>query len=271
MPRRTRLESGMAAAERLISNTVVAIEPVRGEPDLRAIHFGKPVAPVDLDAGDLLEFVIQEYVSIHFRRLGFTAIKGPFGKGPDFRVCRGGKWAPAEVERSWRHYLQHGHHQQASFANTQYLIVLAAEVPPARAPGRLPETVIHIDLPHFAAWLNAARTKSQPGERLSAKLAFLAHAMHGHWLGLCPDTDRDMATCPDCTSCAYFEMNFHAIAVDYLATHLDKGAKSPDKLFDLSSVKEQELRDFVESRTPQAIGLAQLTVKRKAVARSRRG
>ncbi|MBX3316388.1 MAG: hypothetical protein KF902_05935 [Phycisphaeraceae bacterium] len=270
MPNRTKLESGLAAVEQLISSSIVAIEPVRGEPDLRAIHFGQPVAANDLDAGDLLESLIQEYVSVHFRRLGFTAIQGPFGRGPDFRVRHGGKWALAEVERSWRHYFQHEHHRQASFAETRYLIVLAADLPPARTPGKLPETVIHIDLPHFVEWLNETRTKGQPAERLNAKVVFLAHAMHGHWLGLCPDTERDMATCPDCTSCAYFEMNFHALAIDYLASHLDRGAKSSDELFDLSAVKESDLRTFVESRTPQAISLAQLTVKRRPVATQRR-
>jgi hypothetical protein len=260
MPTKTRLESGLAAVERLVSNSVVAIEPVRGEPELTTIRFGKPIAAGDLNAGDLLESLIQEYVSVNFRRLGFTDIKGPFGKGPDFRVRCRGKWALAEVERSWRQYFQHGHHQQASFADTRYLIVLAGEAPPTNTPGRLPETIIHIDLPHFAAWLNEARTNGQPAERLNAKVAFLTHAMHRHWLGLCPDRDRDMATCPECTSCAYFDMNFHALAIDYLASHLDKGAKSPDKVFDLSSVTEKDLREFVETHTPQAIALAQLTV-----------
>lgn len=271
MPRKTKLESELAAVERLISNSVVAIEPVRGEPELTTIRFGKPIAAGDLNAGDLLESLIQEYVSVHFRRLGFTDIKGPFGKGPDFRVRCRGKWALAEVERSWRQYFQHGHHRQASFADTRYLIVLAAEAPPANTPGGLPETIIHIDLPHFATWLNEARTKDQPAERLNAKLAFLSHAMHGHWLGLCSDTERDMATCPDCASCAYFEMNFHALAIDFLVSHLDKSATSPDKLFDLSSVKEQDLFEFVERNTPQGIALAQLTMSGIPHRKARRG
>lgn len=181
---------------------------------------------------------IQEYVRKHYKNLGFSKVEGPFSHGPDFRVARKTRWAWAEVETRWKNYGEHGHHLDPSFREVKYLILYDQENPPSRYAAQLPPEIIHLDHVHFLDWF--ARVVAKP-QMAQFRLDLIAAAMREYWVEICCDKERDMATCPDCDSCAYFgagefgkaTLYFRLLAAKFMA---QTGVRNSREL-DLTTVK----------------------------------
>jgi hypothetical protein len=141
--------------------------------------------------GRIAEIVVQDYFAAHYQRYGFAEIQGPYTSGPDFEVRMGRKWADAELETRWRHYLKDKHHTSKAFSDVRYLIVLGEDDPPTGTAG-LPETIVHIDTRHFLRWLKLTQRKAvnqirkhQARQVLRLKLWFLVAEFHARWLKVC--------------------------------------------------------------------------------------
>jgi hypothetical protein len=211
---------------------------------------------------DVKEWWLVQYVLKHHRRLGFSAVEGPFETGPDLRVKYRRTWSMAEVEKGWQDYLRHKHHLNERFDACRFLIVLADEKPSATVIAKLPPRVIHIDRSHFANWFEDAcaqyAREHQPQSKLYARLHIIAGAMQGHWVEICPDRDRSMAVCPDCDNCPYFgEGSFHeatpafiGLAAMFAERHCKRKTKDAGNRYDLDKIDEAKLKAFVEQHTP---------------------
>lgn len=208
------------------------------------------------------EVWIRKYILAHPKRLGFAKVDGPHKTGPDFRVQTRGKWYLAEAEIDWKRYMHHRHHKDPRFAEVRFLIVLSESKPSPREAAALPPEILPIDREHFGGWFAKASAaywrEHQPGEKLTARVNLIAGAMQEHWLSLCPDSDRPMATCPECNSCPYFGDGtagealgfFQRLATDYALAHCARpGAERGDEI-DLAKVREGELRRIVEAHGP---------------------
>lgn len=111
--------------------------------------------------------------------------------------------------------------------------------------------MIHLDPGHFLDWF---RRVSKP-QIAQFRLSVIAGEMKEHWLEICSDKDRDMATCPDCDSCAYFgagEFNeatphFQLMAARFV---IEKAGVRNLQDLDLSKIKSGQLRRFVERNQP---------------------
>lgn len=110
---------------------------------------------------DIDETIVQEYVGANYRRLGFTAIEGPFKHGPDFKVMLDGTWQFAEVENEWRAYLKHEHHSKWPHGKCRILILLSPRRPRDDVLTKLPGAIIYIPLDHFVGWV-ASSIRSDP-------------------------------------------------------------------------------------------------------------
>jgi hypothetical protein len=208
------------------------------------------------------EIWVQKYIVAHPKRLGFAKVDGPHDTGPDFRVQHRGKWHLAEAEVDWKRYLRHKHNNNPAFAAVRFLIVLSESMPSPRELAALPPKIVRINRAHFGEWFAKASTdygrEHQPGEKLTARVHLIAGAMQEHWIRLCPDADRQMATCPDCNSCPYFGNSttgqalgfFQRLATDYAVAQCARPDAEPGKEFDLGKVSEAELRRIVEARGP---------------------
>jgi hypothetical protein len=199
----------------------------------------------------------QQYVEEEYVRLGFTKVKGPFRTGPDFQVLMKRRWAWAEVETRWENYNKHGHHLNPSFSEVKYLILLSPDEPRWERReelflmGMLPPQIIHIDRSHFLGWFKVRVSKLQAP--LNMQIDFVAGTMQDHWVTICSDSDREMAACPNCDSCAYFgegtfnEANpfFRSLA----ARFIDKHATDSEGA-DLRKIRGAALKRFVEKNLP---------------------
>lgn len=202
----------------------------------------------------------QQYVEEEYLRLGFTKVKGPFPKGPDFRVMMNRRWAWAEVETRWENYKKHGHHLNPSFSDVKYLILLSSDEPrwakrkEMELKGTLPLQIIHIDRSHFLDWFKVKVSKLLAP--LNMQIDFVAGAMQDHWVTICSDKDREMASCPNCDNCAYFgegmfsEANpfFRSLAARFINDHATDSNGA-----DLRKIKGATLKRFVE-RNPRSSG-----------------
>jgi hypothetical protein len=236
---------------------------------LRLFPRGQGRGPAErLAKNHVLEWWVQKYISAHHERLGFAEVEGPNDVGPDFRVKHDGKWYWAEAEIRWRGYLAHKHHENPAFNETHFLIVLSDDQPAAKHLPLLPPKIVWIDRLHFGEWYASAcadyAKSHQPGSKITMRCRLIAGAMNEHWLTICPDTDREMASCPDCNSCAYFDRPFEAanifwrMATDYAFSRCLSDDPTPGNEIDLTKVSEPELREFVEANWPN--GRPQQTV-----------
>lgn len=196
----------------------------------------------------------QRYVKEEFKRLGFSKIDGPYGRGPDFRVSRKRLWALAEVEIRWQNYRQHGHHLNPAFDRVEYLILLSAEAPSPDMRPKLPPQIIYIDREHFLTWFQSALEPEMRDNRNSMRIAVLAGEMQDYWTTICSDIQREMSTCPNCDACAYFGEGmfgeatpfFRELAAQFIAAH---GMTSSSEA-DLTKCKSEYLQLFVEKHPP---------------------
>jgi hypothetical protein len=198
------------------------------------------------DADKLKEKWAQRYVTEHYERLGFAKVQGPFNRGPDFKVFRAKRWQWAEVETRWRNYLEHGHQRSSAFKNTEFLILLSPEHPRPDCRAELPPRIVHIDLNHFLEWFTAIQQNS-------IRRNAIAGEMQAHWVTICPDKERDMAVCPNCHECPYFEAmfgefepHFYNLAAQFMVKYAI--ADSPEA--NLRKVRSDDLRLFTESQPP---------------------
>jgi hypothetical protein len=199
----------------------------------------------------------QEYVVEEYERLGFTKVRGPFPKGPDFQIMMKRRWVWAEVETRWQNYKNHGHHKQKTFNDVVYLILLSPEEPrwekrkEMERMGTLPPQIIHIDRSHFLDWFKVKVSKLHPP--VNMQIDSVAAAMQDHWVEICSDKDREMAACPNCDSCPYFgeglfnEANpfFRGLAANFIANQA-----IDSKGVDLQKIKGATLERFVERNPP---------------------
>jgi hypothetical protein len=211
---------------------------------------------------DLREWWLVRYVLKHHRRLGFSAVKGPFETGPDLRVKHGPKWSMAEVEIGWRNYIRHKHHLNERFDDCRFLIVLADARPPTNSIRYLPPKVIYIDRAHFTNWFEIACAQyarmHQPSSQLHARLHVISAAMKSHWDEICPDRDRSMAVCPDCDSCPYFGEGsfneatpaFTSLAAIFAEKHCKRRTKDAGNRWNLERIDKARLNEFLEQHLP---------------------
>lgn len=156
------------------------------------------------EGGDIPEMWAQHYVLKNYRKLGFTKIWGPFSEGPDFEGVIKGKKTDIEVERGAEQYLEHGHNKDHRFSRVGVLILLSAREVPMQLTDRLPNKVIHIDIPHFMKWAYPELKKSQMLEHFNQLIIFLADEFKRKYAESCIDKERSMAACPECSLCPYF-------------------------------------------------------------------
>jgi hypothetical protein len=221
-----------------------------------------PSARERVNRNHLKEWWLVRYVLKHHKRLGFSAVQGPFDIGPDLRVKLRREWSMAEVEIGWRNYIRHKHHLNGRFDVCRFLIVLADVKPPESAIRDLPPEIIYIDRAHFTLWFEKACTEYarelQPRSKLNARLHIIAGAMQGHWLEICPDQDRSSAACPDCNFCPYFgeglskeaTPTFERLALTFAEKHFKGGAMDLGNRYDLSRIDLAKLKAFIERHPP---------------------
>lgn len=171
--------------------------------------------PERVQANTVLEKWVQRYISQHPDQLGLSNLQGPFQTGPDFRGTYQDRniWIEAEV---WsKNYVRHGHHEDSRWNKVELLIVLESEDPGETIRQYLPREILHIDKAHFTPWYQEAirehalrKAPQDAADHLRFQTTFrldrIAERIHHNWLEACPHTERDMAMCPYCDSCAYF-------------------------------------------------------------------
>jgi hypothetical protein len=204
------------------------------------------------------EWWLQQYVIHNHRKLGFSAVEGPFDIGPDFIVTlRNGRQVETEVEVRWENYIQHKHHTNPRFAQVGIIIALEAANPSPEISKRLPKKRIRVDKSHFTRWYRTAarayareKEKERPARIAIAKLHNIAKEFQSRYVSNCGDKERDMAVCPDCDTCPYFgepgEANrtFLELAVKFVRWH---GAKDVRRL-KLADIKPGDFDRFLASQ-----------------------
>jgi len=161
------------------------------------------------ESSDIREYWIQGYVKDNYAKLGFSKIKGPFEIGPDFKGVYKGKKVIVEAERDYKSYIQHKHPEDERFKEVSILIVLNPSKPPKKIKDKLPKTTIYLNINDFVEWWRPkarAYAKSKQTQNIISLIADefqnMVTEMRNEY---CSYQDRDMATCPDCDMCAYFE------------------------------------------------------------------
>jgi hypothetical protein len=130
----------------------------------------------------VLEYWVQLYVKENYQKLGFSLLKGPFGRGPDFLVTYEGRETYAEVEVRCENHVKHGHPNDSRYnPDVEILVVLEPADPSDEIKDQLPAKVIHLDKKHFEQWYSRAtreyaiqKEKEQPTKKAAAKLRLLA-------------------------------------------------------------------------------------------------
>jgi len=192
------------------------------------------------------EYWLQQYVRERFRTLGFAAVEGPFDTGPDFRVRIGKKWAWAEVETTWRHYLEHGHPKQPRFRDVAFLITLDETISGSTPElAQLPKRHVRVKLSVFQRWYRPRGRVYRERKIRHAKLLILSREFHSRFLVACPETEGDMAACPSCHLCPYFpdEASSRGTAVFMILALMFVGKRSLDGLR-LATVRSADLDRF---------------------------
>jgi hypothetical protein len=181
----------------------------------------KPNAFDRANTGDIKEYWVQQYFLEYHTDLGFKDIEGPFDIGPDFKTKNG---IGIEVERTWKFYLKHKHHENKSFSNVRYLVVLSPEKPSFDKMKYLPKEILYLDIDKFVPWFRNKckefmETKSVEieKEQIFLRIKLLAGEFNKRYINICPDKKREMSTCSNCQICAYEpEINFADWAIDYI-------------------------------------------------------
>lgn len=193
--------------------------------------------------GEIREYPIQLYFKEFHKDYGFKNIQGPFRVGPDFTTY---EKIGIEVERDWKSYINHGHHQNPAFDSAKYLVVLTPGEPPEAKLELLPEKIIFLDIESFVSWYRNTAKEYYENEwgqqQLTFRIELVANELRRRYLDVCPDQEREMAICPDCRNCAYEpEINFsdwaleHIIRMDYPIW---------DDKFSLSNIDVRKLDEF---------------------------
>jgi hypothetical protein len=203
-------------------------------------------------SSDILEYWIQQYVCENYTKLGFSHIDGPFESGPDFKGTYRGRKVEVEVERDWRAYIGHRHHENRAFKNVSVLVVLNPNEPPNAVRDILPKTLIYIDVNDFVEWWRPRAKQYAEGKRIQRLIEAIAEEFHRRFVSRCCDQDRDMATCPECDLCAYFGEGlcyeatpfFQRMALKFIALY---GHPITSGDFNLSQIESSEIEDFWNS------------------------
>lgn len=104
--------------------------------------------------GGFREYWVQQYVKENYRKLGFSALQGPFDAGCDFTGVYNGKRVNVEVERQVINFVQHSHDPKM----VDILIALSDNylgtgkvrgMEPTEWRKLLPEEVIVVDIKDF--------------------------------------------------------------------------------------------------------------------------
>jgi hypothetical protein len=211
----------------------------------------RPTIAQKVETDNVLEYWLQRYVSANPDQFGLKELQGPFQTGPDFtgkvRGYRGR--VDIEVEVRCQDYIKHGHAEDRRWDNVKVLIVLDQNDPDKAIRKKLPKKILHIDKNHFEQWYReAARQYAQAKDsenahnRNIARLEIIAGRVHQHWLEICPDQSRDMATCPECDLCPYFGQGamFEDIALEFL-----RQRDTPERL-NLGDIAFDEIDQFCQ-------------------------
>jgi hypothetical protein len=195
----------------------------------------RPPISEQVENDDILEYWLQQYIKQNPQQFGFTNINGPNEVGPDFQATVNGELVDVEAEVRCLNYTKHGHHKNKAFANVRIMIVLEGKEPPARTRDKYPEKIVHVDKIHFERWYEEAarhyalqKEKDQLHVKNVARLQVITDAFHRRWLEECPDKARDMATCPECEGCPYFQHGpdiFEDMALEFLGSPRNKWKK----------------------------------------------
>jgi hypothetical protein len=173
----------------------------------------RPNIEEKVEADDVLEYWVQQYVSSNPDQFGLKELAGPFKQGPDFKAKVRGYHGNVdiEVEVLSQNYIKHGHPEDRRWDNVKVLIVLEEKEPDEDMRKKLPKKILHVNKKHFEGWYREAdrqyALKKEPVNavnRAAAKVGVIAGRVHLNWLEVCPHKQRDMATCPDCNYCPYF-------------------------------------------------------------------
>lgn len=101
------------------------------------------------------EYWLLKYISAHRRKLGLTALEGPFETGPDFRAVYKGQSVLIEAEIAYKNYLSHKHHKDWA----DMLIVATTDPMPEKYKDKLPPIIKNVDLQEVLKWSEPLRTK----------------------------------------------------------------------------------------------------------------
>jgi hypothetical protein len=195
------------------------------------------------------EYWVQQYIKDKHKTLGITKIEGPFEYGPDFKGKYANNIVEIEAERNWKSYLDHGHNKDVRFDHVKILIILSPDEPPNGVKNLLPDIILHIDIDDFTEYWRPKSQKFALSRRGNGIIwliedYFKRRYVQEYSVG-CPDIERDMANCPNCAECPYFEIDlktpFWDMAFKYIVTN-DFDIFSPD--FELTKIEPIELDKF---------------------------
>lgn len=172
------------------------------------------------ECGDIPEMWAQSYVLKNYKKLGFTKIRGPHSIGPDFEGVYKRKTTLIEVETVPKNYIFHGHHKDRRFHRVDILILLSARKVPENLRDRLPDRILHIDIPHFMKWAYPELKKSQMLEHFNKLMVFLAEEFKRRYAESCIDKERSMAACPECSLCPYFGEGSDLDSDSFIDSHI---------------------------------------------------
>lgn len=210
----------------------------------------KPNAFERAETGDIKEYWIQQYFLEFHADYGFKEIDGPFDIGPDFQTKNG---IGIEVERKWDFYLKHKHHESKNFSKVEYLAVLSPEKPKPDKLQYLPREIIYLDIDKFVPWFRIKckefmenKSVEIEKEQLSLRIELFANEFTKRYIEICPDKSREMATCPNCQTCAYeSEINFIDWSIDYL---IENEIMIFDDDYSLGDINYKTLNDFFQNK-----------------------
>lgn len=214
-----------------------------------------------VEQGDIREFWIQEYVKNNYRKLGFSSMKGPFDIGPDFRGIYKTKMTHVEVERSYRNYIEHGHPNDPRFSRVGVLIVLGSQKPEEKLRKKLPKEIIYIDVKHFINWWRPRVRLFAKEKRVAGLFAIIMGEFRGRYFRdyfqTCDKKSGDMALCPDCENCPYFDMDdapsFSEMTIKFITTY-EYPINSSD--FNVTDIKASAINRFYRKYMLSGILLA---------------
>jgi hypothetical protein len=199
--------------------------------------------------GTILEYWVQKFFQENYKDYGFSKVEGPFDSGPDFTTTEKGEKIGIEIEINCRNYKDHKHHLNEKFSIVKYLIVLKKSNPSKELQKLLPKKIIFVNEDIFVPWFrikckeySEGKTKERKDKLFGILLNFIAGEFLRRYVKICPDTERDMAICPDCANCAYRpEIDFQKWAIDFIIKY---DYPLQDEEFSLSEIAPKYIDDF---------------------------